>query len=618
MTRAAKESYSGLSRPTPDPAAATPDLATTAQWPGIHPWGTGRDLCPRYDESVKAKATVATALMLLAGVAALGAAEPADSPSCLGKEATIVGTDGNDVLHGTVGSDVIQAGRGNDIVLGERGNDVICGGPGTDLVRGGRNNDVVSGGPGDGDRAYGDLGDDRVNGGAGDGDEASGNLGIDLVSGGSGNGDYVHGDYGWDRMDGGKGTGDIAAFDTAPSPGVKVSLKTGKARGDGRDRLFRFEGIQGSPFDDTLVGDHRDNWINGGAGDDLILSGKGDDLALGGQGSDRCRGTRVRRSCGREAAPNGSAYVEIASLPSGSGGGLALVGGKGTDRISIGFDPEGATFEISAAKGISLGSGCARRSDDNRKAFCDPRGAARWMIADLGEGNDRLSVEGSLEPVGQIRISAGPGDDLVRGGPEDDLIESGPGSDRLYGGDGQDGLIGGRPGPTWLFGGRQGDLLAAGSGCAGGALVGGPGRDNASFAEIKPHPGRLIISLPRGKAWAAAVKGCDAVGLDRSNEDIEGSFGDDVLIGNRRNNSLLGQPGRDLFYGGGGNDTINALDRMKDRVIQCGHRKAPSGKTVLDRKDPNPVACSEKSFGRATPGLHAEHDRPAASPAGTQ
>ena len=100
--------------------------------------------------------------------------------------------------------------------------------------------------------------------------------------------------------------------------------------------------------------------------------------------------------------------------------------------------------------------------------LCPARGPARWLTADLGPGNDRLRIEGSLAAVENVRLAGSPGNDTIRGGPEDDLIESGPGADRLYGGAGADGLVGGLPGPTFLYGGKHGDLLAAGGGCAGG------------------------------------------------------------------------------------------------------------------------------------------------------
>jgi Ca2+-binding RTX toxin-like protein len=181
-------------------------------------------------------------------------------------------------------------------------------------------------------------------------------------------------------------------------------------------------------------------------------------------------------------------------------------------------------------------------------------------MADLGPGNDEFTVEGSLEAVDFVRINGGDGNDVIHGGPEEDLIESGPGSDHIYGGDGSDGLIGGLPGPTYLYGEGGGDLLAAGGGCAGGTLDGGPGDDNASFAETQAHPGTLYISLEAGWAWINAIKHCDKVRLPRSDEDIEGSFDNDVLIGDSGPNVMLGQPGVDSFFGRGGKDVIVAAD----------------------------------------------------------
>lgn len=533
---------------------------------------------------------------------------------CHGKKATIVGTPGDDVLIGTRGQDIFQGGPGNDTIYGWRGNDLICGGGGADLLDGGRNNDVVDGGPGDGDRAYGGLGDDRVDGGRGDGDEVAGHLGIDRVTGGPGDHDYVHGDYGWDRMDGGPGHGDIAAFPTARHAGVRASLKAGKARGDGRDRLFRFEGLDGSARGDVLVGNRKANRISGGAGNDRIRGGAGSDKIFGDQGSDRCRGGAAYTSCGKERAPRASAYVEIDPVPAG-GGGLAIVGGRGKDRFRIGFDSASSTFFVSAAKGLALGPGCYRVTAGPRSAHCTAGGPARWLLADLGPGKDRLTVRGDLSPVGQVRIWGGAGNDRIKGGPEADLIESGPGADRVFGRGGSDALVGGLPGPTILNGGAAGDLIAAGGGCAGGAAIGGRGRDNASFAETAAHPGRLIISMPKGKAWIDAVKRCDPVRIDHSIEDIEGSFDNDVLVGDRRGNSMLGQPGQDIFIGGGGRDRINALDKVVDLVINCGrpgrrNRRSPArakGVARLDRNDPKPSNCARRKGGKSTPGLHHGH-----------
>ncbi len=549
---------------------------------------------------------VAFALAIIASSAIARAATQAaeaETPRCDGRKATIVGTEGNDVLEGTAKPDVIWAGAGNDVVYGYLGNDVICGGPGDDLIHGGRGNDWIDG-EGGADRVFGDLGDDKVTGGAGNRDEVSGGLGIDTVSGGPGDEDLVRGDYGYDRMDGGPGSGDIASFATAVAgrkgSGVWASLKAHKAFGDGHDRLFRFESIEGSAFHDTLIGDGHANVIDGGPGNDRIVGGGGKDTLIGGQGDDACVGGSVRESCGKEAAPRGSAYVRLDPDPEG-GGGLQIVGGSGADKLTVAYD--GNSFEVGAASALASGEGCAYASANRRRVSC-PAQPARWLMADLGPGNDSFEVEGSLSAVDFVRVNGGDGDDLIRGGPEDDLLQSGPGADRVYGEGGDDGVIGGLPGPTFLYGGPGGDLLAAGGGCAGGALVGGPGRDDASFAETQAHPGTLYISLAAGWAWIDAIKGCHKVRLDRSDEDIEGSFDNDVLIGDSGPNMLLGQPGVDSFFGRGGNDTIVAADGVKDWSIQCGNPGHPEGVAITDEIDPAPRYCAKVIHQHPVAGLH--------------
>jgi Ca2+-binding RTX toxin-like protein len=549
-------------------------------------------------------------------------AETGTSPMCDGKRATIVGTAGDDVIDGTEKSDVIWAGPGDDTVYAGLGNDIVCGGPGDDLIHGGRGNDWLEGGGGT-DRVFGDLGDDHVGGGGGNRDEVSGGLGIDTVNGGAGNEDLVRGDYGYDRMDGGPGQGDIASFSTAVAglkgSGVWVSFPAHKAFGDGHDRLFRFESIEGSAFHDTLIGDKHDNLIVGGPGNDTIEGGGGRDTLNGGEGDDHCKGGPTRISCGKEAAPVGSAYVTLDPDPEG-GGGLQIVGGDGPDNFVVSFSEEkvepplGArkefapetttgTFTVSAAAPLAAGEGCARTAGDPKQVTCPALGPGRWLMADLGPGNDELTVQGSLEAVDFVRINGGDGNDTIHGGPEEDLIQSGPGADHIHGGNGSDGLIGGLPGPTYIYGEGGGDLLAAGGGCAGGTLDGGAGEDDASFAETQAHPGTLYISLEAGWAWIDAIKHCDKVRLPRSDEDIEGSFDNDVLIGDSKSNVMLGQPGVDSFFGRGGNDVIVAADGVKDWYIQCGNAGHPEGTAIVDSIDPEPKDCAKVINGSTVAGL---------------
>jgi len=59
----------------------------------------------------------ATAALLAAIVATAVAAEDnatIETPICHGRQAKIVGTDGDEVIHGTPGRDVIWGGRGDE------------------------------------------------------------------------------------------------------------------------------------------------------------------------------------------------------------------------------------------------------------------------------------------------------------------------------------------------------------------------------------------------------------------------------------------------------------------------------------------------------------------------
>ena len=78
-------------------------------------------------------------LAALVPVATLAAAQT--EAMCEGTTATIVGTEGDDVLTGTAGNDVIVGLGGNDVIRGLRGDDLICGDAGRDRLFGGKGND---------------------------------------------------------------------------------------------------------------------------------------------------------------------------------------------------------------------------------------------------------------------------------------------------------------------------------------------------------------------------------------------------------------------------------------------------------------------------------------------
>ena len=131
-------------------------------------------------------------------------------------------------------------------------------------------------------------------------------------------------------------------------------------------------------------------------------------------------------------------------------------------------------------------------------------------------------------------------------------------------------------------------------------------------------PAGLIISFPKHSAWITRGPRLPHVHLlSPTDEDMEGSFGPDILIGNHKGNAMLGQPGKDIFIGNGGDDVIDARDGVKDDSIQCGrghprvpaipatktHKRIPpipatgrpEGRALIDKSDPTPLPVRRRS-----------------------
>ena len=174
------------------------------------------------------------------------AEEPAPELLCNGEAVTVnlangdVPTDGNDVIVGTEGPDVIDAGAGADIICGLGGDDIINAGNGADVVMAGGGNDTVQAGQGR-DTVYGQGGDDAIVGGKGK----------DTLIGGGGN-DDIRGNDGVDTLDGGAGRDELRG-------GQGADVVTG---GSGADVLV------GGIRPDVLDGERGTDSYNGGAGSD--------------------------------------------------------------------------------------------------------------------------------------------------------------------------------------------------------------------------------------------------------------------------------------------------------------------------------------------------------------
>jgi Ca2+-binding RTX toxin-like protein len=348
-------------------------------------------------------------LMLVAAV--LLAPLPASaSPTyfCLGEQATIVGTSGDDELRGTDSHDVIVGLGGRDKIYGFRGNDRIClgpgdppddlldlqtgsGGAGRDLIQGGNDPEYLGGGRGR-DRIWAGGGGDHVSGGAGN-DRIWGNRGRDRLDGGAGF-DHVHGGGGQDGLEaspqddvlhGGRGNSDFVGFNGAAGPARgDLSEATSNAANLGTDRIVAMEGFLGSKWPDVFKGDEEDNFFYGYDGDD----------EMGGRGGDDC------------------------FLP--SSGTNRIYGGEGLDTYSA--DPLYGCDLDSSFNGPIIDRGDGEVID--------------LPVGQAGNGNDTTLLD-SIE--GAIGSSQG---DLFRGDDGPNVFFGGGGGDEMYGAAGDDHLDG--------------------------------------------------------------------------------------------------------------------------------------------------------------------------------
>lgn len=324
-----------------------------------------------------------------------------------------------------------------------------------------------------------------------------GGPGADTLNAGP-DGDCLIGDDGADALNGGSGL-DFARYDSSPT-GVLANLarpsqNTGHALGDTYSSI---EGVVGSLFDDTLVGNNNPNELRGLDGDDYLQARGAIDTLLGGDGIDRLEG---------------------------GGGGDHLDGGEGLDYAKYSYalaavhvDLADAAFNTGDAAGdsfISVEGLIGSRFDDN--LFGDGN---RNDIAAAG-GNDTVDGRG--------------GDDNLQGMDGDDVLTGGPGEDRLTGGAGID--------------------FASYETAAGGVLANLAGAQQNTgeavgdrYLSIEGLIGSAFRDTLVGDGNANTLRGLDG------DDYLQARGGDDTLVGGNGNDQLEGGAGADDLQGGSGFD----------------------------------------------------------------
>lgn len=370
---------------------------------------------------LSARLLFALALVQIAVPSAYAAA------TCLGLEATIVGSGGDDVLIGTDNRDVIVAFGGDDYIDAGGGDDVICAGAGNDVVVGGGGNDTVHGQSGD-DNLFGDHGEcfldiadprllaiDRSLLNAFYACEVTLPGGNDVLLGGAGN-DFLSGDEQSDRGFGGLGNDILFSGHGKYTQAVDLTVIDRLWGADGNDWLLAFgqARVYGGNDNDQLVAFGALGTLTrlfGGAGDDsLTYSGPGEGNApfelvdndvhmYGGPGNDRAL-----------AVTEGSVLFyggpgdDVFTGHEGNIGSLRAYGGPGDDTM-------GTATAVAEAAVLDGGAG----NDTLVTAAGNP------LIVRGGDGDDRLYGAGNGGPGNdQMYILSSSG--VHRGGPGNDQI----------------------------------------------------------------------------------------------------------------------------------------------------------------------------------------------------
>ncbi|MFE1597361.1 calcium-binding protein [Methylobacterium sp. ID0610] len=363
--------------------------------------------------------------------------------------ATLTGNAGDNVIAGNDGNDTLSGGGGADRLVGGKGNDSLIGGEGDDELVGGAGNDTLTGGAG-ADRFLGGDGIDTVSYADRDGGmtiHLAGSAGAGQGEGdtfesieailGTRYGDRFMAGPSADSIDGGAGT-DMVSY--AGSAGAIILDRRAKfSTGDaGGDRLANIEIIEGTRFDDVLIGDDRDDIFIGGGGADRLDGGSGMDalwyltsaagvavdLATGAASGGDAAGdtvTGIEHLIGSNFADTLTASV-AGSWLEGGGGNDTIFGGDAADTISggiaattdpgaLGPGPGGPQADV-----IHGGGG-----DDVIEGASDDTGT----LIDGDAGNDRITVASAT-------ARGGAGDDILTGRSTGYQLYGDAGSDELH------------------------------------------------------------------------------------------------------------------------------------------------------------------------------------------
>ena len=380
---------------------------------------------------------------------------------------TLVQGEYSETINGTDSNETIYGNGGNDTINGNYGNDILIGGTGNDTLNGGGDNDTYVYNLGDGlDTITDDAGSNKIIFGEGitQNNLTFTQMGNNLLI-------YLNGDKNQGIMinnffynDSYK-IGEIHFADNS----VFYLSETGLTL-DQSDRTDNMT-INGTDYDDTIIGGSGNDTINAGDDDDVITGGKGNDILNGGYGRD----------------------TYIYNL----GDGVDTINEtRGNDKIKF-----GAGITLNDLKFTQEGNNLRIiiQNDVNQSILIsDFYRNINYQIENLvfADGSTfNLSTQGiTLQQTdADDTVNGTSHNDVIYGNGGHDTINAGDGNDTLIGGIGNDILNGGNGDDTYIYNLGDGFDTISESGGNDKIVFGeGISQNNLSFEQIGNH---LKISI---------------------------------------------------------------------------------------------------------------------------
>ncbi len=515
---------------------------------------------------------------------------------------------GDDTINGTSLDDVLRGFGGNDEIKGGDGTDTLYGGAGNDNLRGDEGGNFNQGN----DQMFGEAGNDQFKGGAGndhiDGGADSDTVRYDLETTFTGD-DATHG------VIVNLSNTALTGVTVTGIPLTNVAAHTAVDTRNYVDTLIAIEAVEGTGYNDLLVGDDNDNelignegndtlrgnggndYFNGGAGNDSMNGGTGDNFYEAGQGTDTIIGGTLNAdgewdkiSYEREAGAHG-----IVATYSG-GGAVSIVDTFGTTDTGTGIDEiKGSIFAdvFNGSAGNDNAEGMGGGDTFNMGAGWDrvsyvhetDAGAVHGVIVNMSGASVSANIGDGLFNVlaGKARDSFGATDTLVDvefiqgtqftdyivGSAVDNELQGGNGADTLFGGGGNDNLRGDEggnfnQGNDQMFGEAGDDQFKGGAGAD--LIDGGADLDTVRYDLETTFTGDdathgVIVNLSTSVLANVTVTGIPLTNVAAGRAIDTRNFVDTLVSiedvhATGYNDILVGGSENNLFDGDGGNDGL--------------------------------------------------------------